>query len=131
MIRRPPRSTRTDTLFPYTTLFRSPARTDREISQAPPAADRDRCAHNTRCQRQGEVHVPIGLARSDSGHARPTGTARPDAGCTMRRTAGRLALVGVALVLSGAMSGCEFTGVHNQPLHLTKGGGEDAMQIMF
>src|SRR3546814_13958275 len=27
MIRRPPRSTRTDTLFPYTTLFRSPAAT--------------------------------------------------------------------------------------------------------
>src|SRR3546814_12049821 len=30
MIRRPPRSTRTDTLFPYTTLFRS-----REIFRAP------------------------------------------------------------------------------------------------
>src|SRR3546814_5843491 len=29
MIRRPPRSTRTDTLFPYTTLFRSPARISR------------------------------------------------------------------------------------------------------
>src|SRR3546814_16303913 len=28
MIRRPPRSTRTDTLFPYTTLFRSPRRAD-------------------------------------------------------------------------------------------------------
>src|SRR3546814_4074713 len=28
MIRRPPRSTRTDTLFPYTTLFRSPSRLD-------------------------------------------------------------------------------------------------------
>src|SRR3546814_2882767 len=27
MIRRPPRSTRTDTLFPYTTLFRSKRRT--------------------------------------------------------------------------------------------------------
>src|SRR3546814_3387420 len=27
MIRRPPRSTRTDTLFPYTTLFRSPSST--------------------------------------------------------------------------------------------------------
>src|SRR3546814_11528440 len=26
MLRRPPRSTRTDTLFPYTTLFRSPER---------------------------------------------------------------------------------------------------------
>src|SRR3546814_6356197 len=29
MIRRPPRSTRTDTLFPYTTLFRSVVRSDR------------------------------------------------------------------------------------------------------
>src|SRR3546814_12865040 len=28
MIRRPPRSTRTDTLFPYTTLFRSDGRPD-------------------------------------------------------------------------------------------------------
>src|SRR3546814_15925715 len=32
MIRRPPRSTRTDTLFPYTTLFRSgPDRVDRKL----------------------------------------------------------------------------------------------------
>src|SRR3546814_11481634 len=30
MIRRPPRSTRTDTLFPYTTLFRSPLRLRRQ-----------------------------------------------------------------------------------------------------
>src|SRR3546814_7770591 len=30
MIRRPPRSTRTDTLFPYTTLFRSIARRERQ-----------------------------------------------------------------------------------------------------
>src|SRR3546814_20685828 len=29
MIRRPPRSTRTDTLFPYTTLFRNIVRTNR------------------------------------------------------------------------------------------------------
>src|SRR3546814_15305461 len=35
MIRRPPRSTRTDTLFPYTTLFRSLSR---------PAPDRDSIA---------------------------------------------------------------------------------------
>src|SRR3546814_13036235 len=37
MIRRPPRSTRTDTLFPYTTLFRSaainPAICDRDFPQ--------------------------------------------------------------------------------------------------
>src|SRR3546814_2464888 len=31
MIRRPPRSTRTDTLFPYTTLFRSPEATVRDL----------------------------------------------------------------------------------------------------
>src|SRR3546814_13966440 len=31
MIRRPPRSTRTDTLFPYTTLFRSLARLRAEV----------------------------------------------------------------------------------------------------
>src|SRR3546814_3683161 len=30
MLRRPPRSTRTDTLFPYTTLFRSPSRPKRD-----------------------------------------------------------------------------------------------------
>src|SRR3546814_6376004 len=35
MIRRPPRSTRTDTLFPYTTLFRSHAvRTDHRLQPA-------------------------------------------------------------------------------------------------
>src|SRR3546814_21008095 len=34
MIRRPPRSTRTDTLFPYTTLFRSfQVRTDEDTGQ--------------------------------------------------------------------------------------------------
>src|SRR3546814_15545977 len=40
MIRRPPRSTRTDTLVPYTTLFRSPAlaRTRRKNARASPNA---------------------------------------------------------------------------------------------
>src|SRR3546814_4600640 len=37
MIRRPPRSTRTDTLFPYTTLFRSSG----AIEQLSPARDAD------------------------------------------------------------------------------------------
>src|SRR3546814_14027994 len=35
MIRRPPRSTRTDTLFPYTTLFRSHPRVGGQDRQAP------------------------------------------------------------------------------------------------
>src|SRR3546814_4506745 len=38
MIRRPPRSTRTDTLFPYTTLFRSPVQMHLSIF----AGERDR-----------------------------------------------------------------------------------------
>src|SRR3546814_125734 len=52
MIRRPPRSTRTDTLFPYTTLFRSVGRA--RTGGAPPPAPRARrrdaelCRHRTR-----------------------------------------------------------------------------------
>src|SRR3546814_12816606 len=53
MIRRPPRSTRTDTLFPYTTLFRSRAtvappgvvlafRVERAVGVDPPAHARGR-----------------------------------------------------------------------------------------
>src|SRR3546814_14611002 len=34
MLRRPPRSTRTDTLFPYTTLFRSMNAGDRDNAEA-------------------------------------------------------------------------------------------------
>src|SRR3546814_2999952 len=37
MTRRPPRSTRTDTLFPYTTLFRSRLRTDHTQPRDPAA----------------------------------------------------------------------------------------------
>src|SRR3546814_10510787 len=47
MIRRPPRSTRTDTLFPYTTLFRSPG------------GDRVRRRHRT----VGAAHPPVRGAR--------------------------------------------------------------------
>src|SRR3546814_5857687 len=43
MIRRPPRSTRTDTLFPYTTLFRSYSRYRRRRAAAvPPARGRQK-----------------------------------------------------------------------------------------
>src|SRR3546814_9664813 len=51
MIRRPPRSTRTDTLFPYTTLFRSPPCADsppcRRCRSAATAAQ----PHSTACAR--------------------------------------------------------------------------------
>src|SRR3546814_3618704 len=44
MIRRPPRSTRTDTLFPYTTLLRSavPAHARRRVARALSRGARDR-----------------------------------------------------------------------------------------
>src|SRR3546814_13509026 len=47
IIRRPPRSTRTDTLFPYTTLFRSCLSSNRRtscwISNSPPPAKTSPC----------------------------------------------------------------------------------------
>src|SRR3546814_20365114 len=44
MIRRPPRSTRTDTLFPYTTLFRSAEPVENEVTQLTVADARHRKA---------------------------------------------------------------------------------------
>src|SRR3546814_19257429 len=44
MIRRPPRSTRTDTLFPYTTLFRSADRARAVCALAPSRRRRRACA---------------------------------------------------------------------------------------
>src|SRR3546814_14818737 len=49
MIRRPPRSTRTDTLFPYTTLFRSlPERSPRTAETRAATPARSRSAHRRR-----------------------------------------------------------------------------------
>src|SRR3546814_9159802 len=50
MIRRPPRSTRTDTLFPYTTLFRS-ARFGAHFLERPAAAAANAAHHGA--QRRG------------------------------------------------------------------------------
>src|SRR3546814_20895197 len=44
MLRRPPRSTRTDTLFPYTTLCRARGRSPRDADETSSAAGRQRCA---------------------------------------------------------------------------------------
>src|SRR3546814_7148556 len=60
MIRRPPRSTRTDTLFPYTTLFRSPvatrSRAPAKTSKAP--ATRFRTAPTTDRRRSSDGQEP-------------------------------------------------------------------------
>src|SRR3546814_16114836 len=49
MIRRPPRSTRTDTLFPYTTLFRS-------RSKMPPWLNKARLPHEALLRRRISSH---------------------------------------------------------------------------
>src|SRR3546814_15229327 len=66
MIRRPPRSTRTDTLFPYTTLFRSPAATSAEPGREV-AAQRGQLSALSR----GAGAARVRLRRSDGGAGRP------------------------------------------------------------
>src|SRR3546814_14695735 len=53
MIRRPPRSTRTDTLVPYTTLFRSAVRTARDLALVG-AVLLERAVHDARAARVGQ-----------------------------------------------------------------------------
>src|SRR3546814_297127 len=60
MIRRPPRSTRTDTLFPYTTLFRSADIIDSEVAEY----------EIVRARAQFEQFVAGGIARLPVGGAR-------------------------------------------------------------
>src|SRR3546814_3214523 len=56
MIRRPPRSTRTDTLFPYTTLFRSPG--NRGRANCGSSCPNRRSAHLRRATgRRSEEHT--------------------------------------------------------------------------
>src|SRR3546814_3299548 len=67
MIRRPPRSTRTDTLLPYTTLFRSvhQVRDAEALAAAVHAAQRLLCGHGGVPgfgRRQAVVAVAAGLA---------------------------------------------------------------------
>src|SRR3546814_1612609 len=49
MIRRPPRSTRTDTLFPYTTLFRSPRFASQRHRARPRLVRPRRCRDDKPC----------------------------------------------------------------------------------
>src|SRR3546814_11258298 len=77
MIRRPPRSTRTDTLFPYTTLFRAGRRAERGGAAQRPVRVRGVPAGEVRCapsapgspgRRAADAAVLLLLA-SHRGHA--------------------------------------------------------------
>src|SRR3546814_6427218 len=96
MIRRPPKSTRTDTLFPYTTLFRSlkfedlpqgQARTDGPARNRNPRPDRGgRRGNDGRPRRRGRrrqliAFRPVRLARTGrptaAGHSPPSAFGAP------------------------------------------------------
>src|SRR3546814_12599582 len=66
MIRRPPRSTRTDTLFPYTTLFRSHSadRPELERSSTPPARAGPLTRFDQVRLRLTDSHCPLVLERT-------------------------------------------------------------------
>src|SRR3546814_6004847 len=78
MIRRPPRSTRTDTLFPYTTLFRS--RASAAVQRAEAGGTRGGSARGARAAlEEGRRAVPAG--RGGGAQLRPRlgpGAARSD-----------------------------------------------------
>src|SRR3546814_17408813 len=89
MIRRPPRSTRTDTLFPYTTLFRSPDKHEQN--------QRDGAEHETT---PGRIHHG---GRAFANGCRPRGT----------RRSGLLVERGFAAF---HVEGCGKMLMHDQPL---------------
>src|SRR3546814_4132610 len=60
MIRRPPRSTRTDTLFPYTTLFRSLPKVDLEV-----VSSNGEAARRAAAEGQGSAAIASLQARSE------------------------------------------------------------------
>src|SRR3546814_1661606 len=61
MIRRPPRSTRTDTLFPYTTLFRS----RRTVLRRPREAQKESRARGWRRAERTDLCVQCIVLRSE------------------------------------------------------------------
>src|SRR3546814_11525720 len=69
MIRRPPRSTRTDTLFPYTTLFRLPLRTFTAptLTRTSPALRRSKSTSRSSVSRSGPVSSQLVAASPEKG----------------------------------------------------------------
>src|SRR3546814_6672800 len=59
MIRRPPRATRTDTLFPYTTLFRSCPRAGRANRRGACAGEPGAHLRQRRCLQQRHAFHPL------------------------------------------------------------------------
>src|SRR3546814_3523621 len=76
MLRPPPRSTRTDTLFPYTTLFRSPLGTTRWSSDARSSAASARACNTCRWLRYSVCQSAC-IVGDSTGSDRPILPSRP------------------------------------------------------
>src|SRR3546814_3029365 len=77
MIRRPPRSTRTDTLFPYTTLFRSASETSEAAIEAASLSELNNSAAPKRSQKKFFTPPAIPERPSASLAGEPTSIATP------------------------------------------------------
>src|SRR3546814_5437917 len=85
MIRRPPRSTRTDTLFPYTTLFRSRRARRRDGLGAQPGRQQgEGHGDGDRAGRQGRCFHALPLRRPLAGRGSPSQVS--DGGRSLRRS---------------------------------------------
>src|SRR3546814_10992363 len=84
MRRRPPRSTRTDTLFPYTTLFRSVGRQAGGAQRAGASEHLGRRAASAEARRR---HSDQRSGAGAAARSRPSGGARQDRGSGRARGA--------------------------------------------
>src|SRR3546814_15792599 len=127
MIRRPPRSTRTDTLFPYTTLFRS-WRCDHLVGHPDRAPQLERrvglCCLLARHSAVGPMGIRAGRLGpgATSGHAYGIGTVEADTLVSQRNAccsaiAGRTQLVAGAGARFGRMDCVLFLVLPNPPTY--------------
>src|SRR3546814_4636503 len=110
MRRLPPRSTRTDTLFPYPTLFRS-REPGRQVRPAAARADADTAAGPRQCGRgAGVVGVVVAVDRAELAVVGQAGQGAADAALAAAQQGQRVARVeaerGVELVLAAEAPAC-------------------------
>src|SRR3546814_94458 len=125
MIRRPPRSTRTDTLFPYTTLFRSDRRDRRRHSHSPAGAAAAGAARGTFRALPAAAGLPAGGGHRRSRQAlRPAAVARAVAPRDLRpgkRSAGAL-LLALNPFLSDGIPPSRAGPTRRRPARASRGG---------
>src|SRR3546814_7463999 len=86
MIRRPPRSTRTDTLFPYTTLFRSNGKGSEEVrARSVRVREKEGAVRTKVAGRRGRVDQGNDPT-PDQKHRRSAGTAHSPSGKSCERS---------------------------------------------